>query len=500
MAPISPNIVIDTGVMMDNMNMESLESFSIAGQWTIPEQSKEKSYWGELQYDPFKGIAQLTIHGLSFTEGGKLPSYEGAIGSLVDGKACSVFGLMTINFFMKQNTCSRIVFRVRQIVIGEKVFTASNDMRFTKYLFGCTNVKEWFDFHPLKYKPYVKYNTTLENLDFPPLITLYENDVVKIQLATGVNQDKTQTTYSARAYHYIEIRAKDDRVLPYNGYKDSMSYYESVIHNFFCLVIGKHVVVTKMIGVIDKEKNLAEKQEIDHHQETDSQEYVDFFYDRKIDKSWTKELHSPIMLLDYKAVQDNLQLIISNFFENHSKFGYVLDAWIGMRNTSSYTKYSLPRLIFNLEGLHRALFPECDTKNGYTKKIKDINAISPLKEYKKILENKNHEMHLRQRLQDIILIRTPDVFPYLTIVLKEQIIDDLCEIRNNIAHGKDVPPLDFHYTFPLILFVEEIIALLIFQQIGLELPKVYAVWQRKQEWNEVKEMLLEQLKKRIVLQ
>ena len=94
------------------------------------------------------------------------------------------------------------------------------------------------------------------------------------------------------------------------------------------------------------------------------------------------------------------------FFEQSPAYSFILDDWIAMRNRSSYTNYSLPELLFNLEGLHRLLYPECDTTCGYRKTINAIHAISPHKQYDRLFKNSKHELPFKQRLQDILLIKT----------------------------------------------------------------------------------------------
>ena len=472
-------------------NSESINSFSVVGQWIIPEFSYKDKFWGELQYDPFKGVSRITLYGFPIFERNRTLEYENALGNLITGEYVSLFSVSRTDCksFQKITSNSFVVFDVKTIVIGDKLFESLNEIRLKKYVFKCTNVKEWFDFQIMRYKNCASRDTTLDGFNYPPVLMLYEDDLVKIQLSTGITQTSQITKYYAYSYNAIEICAKGDNTINYEGKTDSILYYEKVIHHFFHLAIGKNCVATESQGIIADIDNASRDQLFDVSKENSLKcLYSNFFCHRAIDESRTKELLPFQLLLCYNVVHDDLQQIITAFFSSYHKFYFVFRSWIRTRNTNDFTEYSLAELIYSLEGLYRVIFPNCEEKSVLENTINNINQISPLDNPNRLI-NKG-KLYIRQLLQDVILIKTKDVYPYLTPIQKNKIIDYLYRIRTNTAHGDALDDIDIHSLFPMIVFVEEIIAILIFQQIGLEPTRIYNHWRGIQEWNELKEMLI----------
>ena len=431
-----------------------------------------------------------------------ITKYNSALGKATNGKIITVFDLKLCDWsstgFDAKTTSTRFSFLC--FIMGKSIFFKKENLRLKKLTFRITNLEEWVGDHPLTTNFSRRYKKSIGSFSFPPILRLFEDEFVIIQLSTTFNQKSDSCNLTASYYHNVEIKAKGNRKLPYWGDSNSFSYYKKRILDFFCLVTGKNTVVFQIVGLVSKKRILLDEQQKQvrdlklaktrHH----VYNTVEIFPRRSIDRAWLTELHSREMLLSRNRIIIDIQSLFTKFFEKYDSFGFVLNDWIGMRNKSSFTNHALPELLYNLEGLHRNLYPEYDNEpEGYTEQITAIKSLLSVEQNNLLKNRLRYHFSFRQRLHDIIILRAFDVYPYLSRKNKDKIINDLCKIRNNAAHTKNEKIYDWKYVFPLIIFTEELIVILIFLQLDFSIEYIKKNFNNIPEWTELKRILCKAL-------
>ena len=476
-------------------NAFAVQSFT--GYWKIQHKDYPNEYFGEFLYDPIKGRNELTLYGICIPPIGERPQISAITGDITTGKKVSIFGLGIKNScsgtggILKQKTVFSFLF----CCIGDTCFTTKESIRLRKCSFRCTNLEGWSVYQPIKCHFSSAKTRELGTIDLPAPLIIYEDEIIRIKLSTTIKQNATLYSLSAYYFHEVIIEAKGNRKLPFFGDRDSFSYYENVIHSFLGLMIGKKAVSFHRIGTIEKKRVVIPPEVPTTHSRKKMYDFkkVECYNSRTVEESWLEEISCMKILFGQWALDDEaLRQVIINFTKIFTKIDFVLDDWIAMRNRSSYTNHSLPELLYNLEGLHRVLYPECDTNSGYKDAINAINAISPFEKYDQLINNKKHELPFKQRMQDILFIKTAPIYPYLTVSQKKDIIDYLHGVRDNAAHQLGRQDLCSNKLFPCILLCEELIAIMIFMNIGLQAEKILTVLRRGQEWYSLKDMLCEE--------
>ena len=481
---------------MDKSIEQEFAAQSYKGYWKIQHKDYPNEYFGEFLYDPIKGRNELTLYGICIPPIDNTPQISAITGDITTGGKVSIFDLGIKNSIsgtggiLKQKTVFSFIF----CCIGDVCFTTKESIRLRKCSFRCTNLEVWSVYQPIKCHFSSAKRRRLGTIDFPPTLLIYEDDNVRIKLSTTVNQNATLYSLSASYFHEIIIEAKGNRKLPFFGDKDSFSYYEIVVHSFLGLMIGKNAVSFRRIGTVEKKRMVIppevpatlSRRKIYGHVK------VVFYNSRTVEESWLEEIHcTRIMFGQWALNDDTLRQVFKNYTKIFAKVDFVLDDWMAMRNRSHFTNHSLPELLYNLEGLHRVLYPECDTSIGYKDTIAAIHTISPFEQYEKLVNNSRHELPFRQRIQDILFIKTAPIYSYLTISQKNGIVAYLHIVRNNAAHQLGQQDICSNKLYPCILLCEELIAIMIFMNIGLQSQKLLTVLQRGQEWNSLKKMLCE---------
>lgn len=487
---------------MDELTAKACTARSFIGNWRIQEKTYPEEFMGELVYDPIKGIHELTLYGVCIFPDLDLPKFPAITGTVTTGEKVSVFdSLVTNSNTGRRDLLSRkTVFAFTSLCIGDECFTSKEQIRLRSYSFRCSNLETWFGFHPIRHSISPKRNRSLVAINFPPLLTLYEDDFVRIKLVTMINQNMAPGSLNVSYCHKVSIEAKGNRKLPYYGSDNSFSYYENIIHSFFCLVIGKHAFSFGRIGTTKKQRIILPTEKgstLLKGKRYVVPQRIELLNACKKDESWFDPIPPQRTLVHYNQLKGPmLTCVIKEFFEKYSHFGFVLDDWIAMKNCSAYTNYSLPEMLYNFEGLHRSLYPECDTSAGYKVAISAIHAISPFEDYDRVINNKKHELPFRQRLQDILLVKTDSIFQFLSVSQRQCIIDDLLKTRNNAAHEGRGPVLPFSKVVSYIFLCEGLIAIMIFQHIGLQIEQIRKMLQDSWEWLDLKKMLMENLEEK----
>ena len=483
------------------MNDSSVNGFaakSFVGLWRIQHGSYPKKYWGELSYDPIKGNSKLTLYGIPISIFFELDKISAITGITTTGKSVSVFDLVvTSSSCGSSGTLNKkTVFSFTSFCVGNKSFPNEDSIRLRKYSFRCTNLETWAAYRLFSFKNSRGKKRSLGEIDIPDPLIIYEDPIIRIKLSLTINQRSTQFSTNVSCYNTIDIEVKGNRKLPYYGQTGSISYYENAIFYFLGLMIGKHALAFNRTGVAEIKRLAPPTTPHASHSKViryPSKE-LEFFNNCKIDESWLGEIRADQMLLIRTDLDTQLLLCsFRNFFAKISRFDFILDDWMAMRNKTSFTNYSLPELIYNFEGLHRSLYPECDTEDGYLGKITEINAISSLEKYTELIKKrKKYDLPLRQRFQDVLLIKTQPVYSFLSVPQCNDIINYLMDTRNNAAHRDKKLPVSLDKWLPCILLCEEMIAIMVFLSIGFQVQQINDILQKRLEWRELKRMLLEE--------
>ena len=471
---------------------------SFIGLWRIQHNNFPQEYFGELSYDPVKGHSKLTLYGISISVFFEFDKISAITGTTTTGKSVSVFDLIvTSSSCGSGGTLNRkTVFSFTSFCVGNECFSNENSIRLRKYSFRCTNLESWAAYRLFSFPNPQGEKRSLGEINIPDPLIIYEDPIIRIKLSLTINRRSTQFSTNVSYYNTIDIEAKGNRKLPYCGQTGSISYYENAIFYFLGLMIGKHALAFNRIGVAEIKRLSPHTTPHGSHSKViryPSKE-LEFFNNCKIDESWSEEIRADQMLLIRTDLDTQLLLCaFRNFLAQFSRFDFILDDWMAMRNKTSYTNYSLPELIYNVEGLHRALYPECNTENGYLGKITEINAISSLEKYTELIKKrKKYDLPLRQRLQDILLIKAQPVYSFLSVQQCNIVIDYLMDTRNNAAHRDKKLSVSLDKWLPCILLCEELIAIMVFLNIGFQLQQINDILQKRQEWRELKRMLLEE--------
>ena len=485
---------------MDESIEEAFSAQIFSGQWKIQSKEYPDEYLGELSYDPRKGIHQLTLYGIClFPRDGASASQSPVItGVVTSGKIVSVFGSVIVNAKTGpgEKLNQKTVFSFLSFCIGKQHFLSKDSILLKKYSFRCTNLETWAGYHPLSCRFSSRKKRSMGTICLPKVLSLYEDDLVRIKLCTELNQNSSLKSMVISYHHFILIEAKGNRKIPYYGGANSISYYERIIRTFFCLIIGKHAQTFHLVGTTKKQrmklppdvgKTIPRRQQY-------YCEHVEFFSAySSFDDSRTKEIPAHELLVHHSQIKGaKLVRSIKLFFEHYHQIDFVLYDWIEMRNRTSYTNYSLPELVYNFEGLHRSLFPECDTRIGYKTTINEIHRISPFERYDSLVNKSDHELPLRQRLQDVLLVKLVPIFQFLTVQQKQIIINNLVNVRNDAAHRRNEFFLCLQNVVPYIFLCEELIAILILQCIGFHVDEIQSILQERWNWLKLKNMLLEE--------
>ena len=470
----------------------SMQSFT--GNWKIQHKSYTQEYFGEFLYDPIKGRHELTLYGVCIFPRFDAPKISAITGDSAHGEKVSVFDLVITNASSGtgETISKKTVFSFISFCIGDKYFYNKDSIRLRKYSFRCTNLEAWTNCQPFRSKFSLRKKRVLGKINVPDHLIIFEDDIVRIKLVTIVNQNMTQLSLSASYHHKILIEAKGNRKLPYFGAKDSFSYYEDIVYHFFGLMIGRHTILFDCVGILEIRRVSVPPNApaILLKRRIYSSKKLRFFYARKVDEGWLDEISLIDVLLSQGQLSEaELLTAVRTFFAQFSKFGFVLDDWMIMRNTASYTNHSLPELLYNFEGLHCSLYPECDTKSGYRCVIDALHNVSPFTQYDKLINNKKHKLPFRQRLQDILFIKVASIYSYLTVSQKNDIITYLVDVRNNDAHRNSASDCHIGKLTSCILLCEELIAIMIFLNIGLQLPQLQAALQHRLAWLDLQDIL-----------
>lgn len=482
---------------MNNSVAEAFAERSFIGLWRIQHKRYPQEYFGELSYDPIKGYSKLTLYGVYIPSCSEVDKLSAITGTTTTGECISVFDLtITGSSWGSKGVLNRkTVFSFISFCVGNKCFPDKNTIRLRKYSFRCTNLEVWAAYHLFSFQNLQGKKRSLGEINFPDPFTIYEDAIIRIKLSLTISQHSTQFSTNTSYYHTIDIEAKGNRKLPYYGQTGSISYYENAIFYFLGLMIGKHALAFSRIGVAEIKRFAPHTMPKDSHSviRYPSKE-LEFFNNCKIDESWLEEIRADQMLLIRPEL--NVQFLLRAFrafLAIFSRFDFILADWLAMRNQTSFTNYSLPELIYNFEGLHRLLYPEYDTKDGYLEKIREIHTISPFKDYARLTsKKKKYELPLRQRFQDVLLIKAQPVYSFLSVPQSNSVIGYLMDTRNNAAHRNEKLSVSLDKWLPCIWLCEEMIAIMVFLSIGFQLQQIHDFLQKRQEWRELKRMLLEE--------
>lgn len=485
--------------MRKSFEDEALKPQKVTGFWIIPEIDSEKDFWGTLDYDPNAGVAELMIIGHPVIQNISKAKYRYIFGKSTNGKAVTVFDLSAhgTSFTLGSEKTAVAKFSFSYFTIGDVALGGDDRVRFKSFSFRITNLEAWCGDSPLarNWTPARQKVKSVVSFSFPDDLHLFEDENVIIKIKTFFYQNTGRLDITTSFYRQIEIKAKHNRKLPYWGKTNSFSYYKQIIHDFFCLIIGKNAVSFQYIGIVSKfriPKNILKKK-IPNAPELKGRQYfenkVELFYNRILEKKWVERIETMQMLLPKPNIPTNCSDIFLIFFEKYHSFDFVLDDWTRTRNCHRYSNYTLPELLYNLEGLHRNLYPEHDVEpEDHRQQKEKIKYLLNNEDVKFIGDRLDYHFSFRKRLQRIFKL-TSKIYPYLHTKEKNRIIHDLCCIRNNAAHSRGEQSYNWNYKLPLIMLVEELLFSLILLQLNCSEEQIYSSLSTTQEYHELKRML-----------
>jgi hypothetical protein len=410
------------------------------GLWFFQD-NPDKKYLGVLEHNPFEGKHTLTLYGVTFNVGAKVPCINGEI---TDGKKASLFNSIVIDWNSGGNNAlsAYTVFSFLDLLIGDSFYFSKDEVSFQSLSFQCSNLAEWLGYNPFQAVFQSKKVGFL--FEKKQAKTIYSDENVSIQFQFLINYKSSAFETNMKYCPNVLIKAKSNKTIPYWGEGNSLSYYKQVIDSFLDLVIGKKASSYNVTGTIKKRRRfpLSILRYTNNKKTYPVVNETKIYSACKVEHEWFEPLHINRIFLPYSFITNQIKVFFESFLKKYGFFDYILRDWSMIMNLTSYSNHTLPTLLYNLEGLHESFFP-----NFRAPGIKSGNNIP-----------------YSSRLHDIFFNCLNGLFPFITPEQFETIINDLVSIRKEDAHAKRRRHISWEYQFCLILLVEFVIYFLILKQ------------------------------------
>ena len=449
-----------------------------------------------MEYDPETAIIELTLFGfplLKFYKN-KLTNdisiyFDCIYGNLTSGKSVTLLGAQYHQFSITDgdSLLSKISFRISDLMLGNVFFQKRKEIKFRSLSFRITNLERWTGVTPFLHSSLKRKKQNSIHCTNPKIIQLYEDNYVKIYISSESQLTQNHCEVNSTFHQKIKITCKRNRRLPFFGESGSFLYYISFVKSFFYLMIGRRVLLFDLKAVVKKQS----------HQ-------VPFEKNKKILLPYSLQIFTPYLFEKIHLVKLNvdelmtvksklsqpLSELFSNFIRDHHLYRDTLNIWHEVRSKSLVDEYTLSALLFCIEGLHRSLFPVFDEMpKEYAEKSADIQKTLSDIQWE-FIENKiSYHCTFSKRISEITK-ECKDIFPQFSSLLRRRLGKDICEKRNAVAHfraeaGKHPIP-----AYLILLLLEEFIAILIFQHIGLKSDDLKACIAGQKEYFFVVEKIL----------
>ena len=461
--------------MADFFSSLTFEKKTLTGLWWLPGQ--EHKCYGTLSFD-IDGEQKLRIMG--YFEG-KYPGYL-ANYKIIHGlcqtdkeqikitifKACVTH--ITSQLFGEQKV-SETVISLGDLWIGNCHFNSQQDIRFESFSFGLNNLENWLDQRQIftdNYKPGSKKISAEMNIPDP--IPVFSDEYVSISIdywrqPPGSRTGQTECTM--RCKPLICIKPKADS-LQYYGETASYEFYISWIFQLFELFMKGHTFPFCLHGYVpvsQDEPSLPVRMEI--------------LYARDITVKQRKAIYPHEVLFPYKKIMDYLLMLSENFQKRYGKMRNILEVLCSSLCTSSYNLYSLPTMLFSLEGIQQLFYHSLGEKDSSDNKEK--YAVFE-KQKRAVIEKCGDDDDLKSFVKNEICWRATfrdrlhgmlsdvcSIFQLLNEDTRDKIANDLKKLRNAGAHSdpRGQGNLNIHLLHLKIQFVQFLHIAIILKSCGL---------------------------------
>ena len=467
------------------------------GYWYIPEFSKTEKFWGELEYDPATAIIELTLIGFPtpgfatecFTLKESI-NFDCIYGQMTSGKSITALGARSSNISLSFGGFSvgEVKFQIESFFIGDLFFSNRKDIKFRSLSFRITNLERWTGVAPFSRSTLKRKKQNSIHCINPEQTLLYEDNYVKIYISSTSQSTLNHWEVKTSFHQMIKIACKHNRRLPFEGDSGSFLYYISFVKSFFYLMIGRRVLLFDFKAVIKKQR----------HQ-------VPFEKDKKILLPCHLQIFTPCLFEKIHLVKLNadelmtvknkltqpLTEVFSNFIKDHHLYQDTLNIWHEVRSKSLVDEYTLSALLFCIEGLHRSLFPIFDeVPDEYAEKSADLQNFLSNTQWEFVKKKIAYHCPFSKRVSETIK-NCKAFYPEFSSKMCRSIGNDICEKRNAAAHFRKEEGRIPIPQYLVLLLLEEFIAILIFQHIGLKSNDLKACIKGQKEHSFVVEKILQ---------
>lgn len=421
---------------MSNFSSSSaFEKKTLVGLWWIPKQ--EKKCYGTLYFD-LAGEQKLYLLGCFEDHSTfSLPKYEvihGICEVEKKQKAITIFHAWVTNMSPQLNdtiNISETPISFEDVWIGECLFNSIEDVCFSSFYFGLNNLEKWQDERGTFFANYDrKQKKVMAEMNIPDPILLFSDKNVHIFIDYSIQLPGFclgQTESIMRYKPQIKIVPKS-KSLRYYGNKDSFSFYISLVFQLFELFMFGYTFPFYLHG----------GNPVQHDNNSQGESFSEILYSRDVTLKQRKSIQPQEILFPLKKIQEHLLLLSKNFQDFFIPMGNILEVLCSSLCTRSYNIYSLPIMIFSLEGLQKLFY----------RNIKKTN--------------------FRNRLYEILQDVSP-IFRFLDEKLNKKIAKDLKGIRNATAHfdPQELSDFNVHMFVRKITFVQFLHIAIIMKSCGL---------------------------------
>lgn len=467
------------------------------GYWSIPKFSAAEKFWGELEYDPETAIVELTLIGFpvhNFRDNvlieKKQICFDCICGNLTSGKSITVINARSssISFFTGSSTFEEISFQAEYFMLGDIRFENKDDIKFKSLSFRMTNLERWTAVTPFSHDTVKRKKKNSIHCTLPASIFLFEDEYVKIQISSESQSKLRHCEVDVTFNQKIKITCKRNRRLPFFGETKSFLYYISFVKSFFYLLIGRRILLFDFMVLV---KTLKIKDPYTKSKMISLPNRVQIFAPVIFDKSYLVKLNADELMTVKNKLTQPLEVIFLNFIEDYHLYRDTLNIWHEVRSKSLVDEYTLSALLFCIEGLHRSLFPAFDeVPDEYAEKSADIQRSLSDVQWEFVKKEITYHCPFSKRVSETIK-NCKVFFPEFSNKLRRSIAYDIGEKRNATAHFRKEEGSSPIPQYLVLLLLEEFIAILIFQHIGLKTDDLKACIGGQREHSFVVEKILQ---------
>ena len=373
-------------------------------------------------------------------------------------------------------------------MLGDIRFENKDDIKFKSLSFRMTNLERWTAVTPFSHDTVKRKKKNSIHCTLPASIFLFEDEYVKIQISSESQSKLRHCEVDVTFNQKIKITCKRNRRLPFFGETKSFLYYISFVKSFFYLLIGRRILLFDFMVLV---KTLKIKDPYTKSKMISLPNRVQIFAPVIFDKSYLVKLNADELMTVKNKLTQPLEVIFLNFIEDYHLYRDTLNIWHEVRSKSLVDEYTLSALLFCIEGLHRSLFPAFDeVPDEYAEKSADIQRSLSDVQWEFVKKEITYHCPFSKRVSETIK-NCKAFFPEFSNKLRRSIAYDIGEKRNATAHFRKEEGSSPIPQYLVLLLLEEFIAILIFQHIGLKTDDLKACIGGQREHSFVVEKILQ---------